>query len=93
MSVHDAEPGDIYVDLTGKLWRVIAVCHQPTVTAEEVEGHLPSANNFAGAQVGIGQAIAGLYPPQPQIVKARMSGSTSGFMWSGFKRIWRREKA
>ncbi len=40
MSVHDAEPGDIYVDKDGKLWRVVGVCKDPTVTVEEVEGSI-----------------------------------------------------
>lgn len=40
MSVHDAVPGDIYVDRTGKLWRCVTVCHEPTVTMEEVEGRV-----------------------------------------------------
>lgn len=37
MSVHDAKPGDIYVDGTGKLWRCMATCDEPTVTMQEVE--------------------------------------------------------
>ena len=37
MSVHDAEPGDIYVDESGKLWRCIATCNEPTCTFEEIE--------------------------------------------------------
>ena len=37
MSVHDAEPDDIYVDAAGKLWRVIGVCGEPTVIMREIE--------------------------------------------------------
>jgi len=37
MSVYDAVPGDLYADAQGKLWRVISVCPEPTVTVEEVE--------------------------------------------------------
>lgn len=35
--VRDAEPGDIYIDATGKLWRVVGVCHEPTVIMKEIE--------------------------------------------------------
>lgn len=44
MSVQDAEAGDIYADEAGKLWRIIGVCHEPTVIAEEVEGTLRDPN-------------------------------------------------
>lgn len=37
MSVHDAEPGDIYADSRGKLWRVAGTCHEPTVIMREIE--------------------------------------------------------
>lgn len=37
MSVRDAEPGDIYADFNGKLWRVTGTCSEPTVYVEEVE--------------------------------------------------------
>ena len=88
MSVHDAEPGDIYVDALGKLWRVIAICRDPTVTVEEVEGHVPSPVNYGGVVGQIGMASS-----SPQIVKARQSGGVGGLMWHGFKRIWRKEPA
>lgn len=87
MSVHDAELDDIYVDGAGKLWRVVAICHEPTVTVEEVEGNLPTRSEYGGAA----QAMIGMMPPSwPSIIKSRMSGGTSGFMWDGFKRIWRK---
>ena len=35
--MHDAEPGDIYVDESGKLWRVQSYCKDPTVELVEVE--------------------------------------------------------
>lgn len=41
MSVHDAQPGDVYVDDAGKLWRVVGVCGEPTVIVEEVETKAP----------------------------------------------------
>jgi len=37
VSVHDALPGDIYVDDRGKLWRCMVICNEPTRTFEEVE--------------------------------------------------------
>lgn len=37
MSVHDAEPADVYADANGKLWRVVGTCREPTVIVEEVE--------------------------------------------------------
>jgi hypothetical protein len=37
VSVHDAEPGDIYVDAEGKLWRVLWTCREPTVCLQAVE--------------------------------------------------------
>lgn len=88
MTIHDAEPGDIYVDARGKLWRIISTCREPTVTAEEVEGQvepfkLEPAND---------QAQAAYYAYQvPQIIKARQGGGISGLMWQGWKRIWRKE--
>lgn len=41
MSVHDAEPGDVYVDKEGKLWRVMGTCHEPTVQVAEIERTVP----------------------------------------------------
>lgn len=90
MSVHDAEPGDIYADEQGKLWRIVGVCHEPTVIAEEVEGtlhdpHAPAAPNAAQA-IGVGWA-QGLMP-RASIQKARRSGGMGGLMWNGWQRIW-----
>lgn len=94
MSVHDAEPNDIYADEQGKLWRIIGVCHQPTVIAEEVEGTLNDPNaprhDFAvhpGGLSSIGQTLM----PRASIIKARKSGGVGGLMWKGWKRIWRKE--
>lgn len=41
MSVHDAEPMDVYADATGKLWRVVGVCGEPTVIVQEIESSTP----------------------------------------------------
>ncbi len=43
MSVHDAEPADLYVDDSGKLWRVIGTCGEPTVYIQEVETLTPDS--------------------------------------------------
>jgi len=43
MSVHDAELGDVYVDDAGKLWRVVGICGEPTVIAQEVETLTPES--------------------------------------------------
>lgn len=91
MSIADAETGDIYVDKLGKLWRVVGVCREPTVTVEEVEGHLPTSPNLM--QGAAAQAFIATAPAAPQIIRARQSGGIGGLMWDGFKRIWRRETA
>jgi hypothetical protein len=43
MSVHDAKLNDLYVDGDGKLWRVIGICGEPTVIAQEVESLAPES--------------------------------------------------
>lgn len=86
MSVHDAEPGDIYVDRDSKLWRIVSICHQPTVVAEEVEGTLmdPAQIGALPQQFGIGARAS--------INKRRQGGGTGGLMWQGWKRIFRKER-
>ena len=93
MSVKDAEPGDIYADEQGKLWRIIGVCHEPTVIAEEVEGslHDPHAPAAPNAAAGIGIGWVGGLMPRASIQKARKSGGMGGYMWNGWKRIWRND--
>jgi hypothetical protein len=41
MSVHDALPGDVYADAEGRLWRVTAICQEPSVEVEAVEDLSP----------------------------------------------------
>jgi hypothetical protein len=36
-SIHDAKPQDVYVDKSGKLWRVVGTWSMPTVVVEEIE--------------------------------------------------------
>jgi len=43
MSVNDAKPNDIYVDSDGKLWRVVGICGEPTVTMQEIESATPDS--------------------------------------------------
>lgn len=85
MSVHDAQPMDVYADKQGKLWRCVGYCSEPTAIFEEVEGHTQ-------APVNMGAAVAyhGI-PPQsaPAIIKTRQSGGVTGLMWHGWKRIFR----
>lgn len=47
MSVHDALPGDIFVDEQGKLWRCMSICNEPMRTFVEIE---PPHANFAASQ-------------------------------------------
>jgi hypothetical protein len=89
MTTHDAELSDIYVDDSGKLWRVIITCSEQTVTFEAVEGHLPLApsmlNNMAA------QANVYSQPQQPSLIHPRKTGGVNGAMWQGWKRIYRPE--
>jgi hypothetical protein len=39
--IHDAEPNDVYVDVTGKLWRVVGVVGEPSVIVQEIETETP----------------------------------------------------
>lgn len=43
MSVHDAKPNDVYIDESGKLWRVVGVCGEPTVIVQEIESATPES--------------------------------------------------
>jgi hypothetical protein len=36
MSVHEAEPGDVYVDGQGELWKIVGICREPTVIADRL---------------------------------------------------------
>lgn len=92
MSVHDAEPGDIYADEAGKLWRIVGVCREPTVIAEEVEGTLYDPNAPLPAVTVFAQAQTQFSPfhRAPRIDKARKSGGMGGLMWQGWQRIFRR---
>jgi hypothetical protein len=43
MSVHDAELHDVYADESGKLWRIVGICGEPTVMAQEIESLSPES--------------------------------------------------
>lgn len=90
MTVHEAKSGDVYVDATGKLWRCIATCTEPTVTFEEVEGRTPEPVSHLNAQVALMQTYP-VIPRRVPILKDRQSGGVRGLMWEGWKRIWRPE--
>ena len=91
-SVSDAEPLDVYVDKQGKLWRVVGVCKEPTVIMEEVEGTLfdPNARYPLTAAQGC-VVLPNLASGAASITRARKSGGVGGYMWDGFKRIFRPE--
>lgn len=38
MSVHGAEPSEIYEDKHGARWLVVSVCNEPTVRMQRIEG-------------------------------------------------------
>lgn len=85
MSVHDAEPNDVYVDGSGKLWRVVWTCHEPTVGVEAVEpsGYLPGPDGAIDAATG--SSLTGSF------IREKRSGGVSGQMWQNFRRVWRRD--
>ncbi len=94
--VNEAEPGDIYVDTAGKLWRIKSVYREPTVEAEEVEGTLFDPDTpIPQGSVHLMQAQAPLqnaqWRPRARIDKQKKSGGAHGAMWQGWKRIWRSE--
>lgn len=60
MSVHDARPGDVYVDADGKLWRVVSVCDQPSVTVEEIERDPERPPLPAGMKIRRSGGVSGL---------------------------------
>lgn len=93
MDIADACEGDIYVDGSGKLWRVTLVVHEPTVTVEEVEGALYDPNRplpqlHQGAQGLNLQAFQALQAAE--IRKVRRSHFIGDKIWEGWHRIWRR---
>lgn len=86
MSVHDARPGDIYVDEHGKLWRVVSYLDQPSVCIEAVEPHAAVGTMEPGKLYGQGDSAE-----RVEFIRERKSGGVGGYMWHGFKRIFRPE--
>ena len=84
--VHDSNPGDIYVDKEGKLWRVILYCPEPTVTMEAVEPDAPLNPNYAQQMLQMQQQ-----PKTVELYRQKKCGGVNGAMWEGFKRIHRQE--
>lgn len=75
----DTEPGDIFVDENGKLWRVSWITTHPTTCLEEVEGTLVDD-----------AALSAFYgSPQKHIHKAQRSGALNCLLFEGFKVIHR----
>ena len=91
MSVNDAATGDIYVDAQGKLWRIISVCHEPTIVAEEVEGTLEDPNHCAApyAAAPAANLVWNGGHLSARIRKTLRSGGVSAVIWHGWNRIWR----
>lgn len=99
MTISDAEPGDIYIDASGKLWRITAVYREPTVEAQEVEGtlHDPGAPQISPqvwqqgqiAHQGLLGGAGSFPPPRASIVKKTQRGFMGADIWNGWKRIWR----
>jgi hypothetical protein len=81
MSVHDAELGDIYVDDDGKLWRVIAICGEPTVHVQEVETVTPESpvKKLGGVSGFMWHGFRRIHRPEPkkQPGKYRLDGSAA----------------
>lgn len=67
MSVHDAEPMDVYVDATGKLWRVVGIVREPTVMVEKIETQHPEerapARRSGGVSGQMWQGFVRIYRP------------------------------
>ncbi len=84
--VHDSNPGDIYADKDGRLWRVISYCAEPTVYMEAVEPDPPMDPNYAQQLQQIQSQ-----PRTIELYRQKQRGGVNGLMWEGFKRIYRPE--
>lgn len=93
MSISESNLGDLYMDENGKLWRVIGLLSEPSITMEKVEPEAqpnPAYGN-PGGQGGMGGTI-GTYQPQPFLplpYRQKKGGGVYGAMWNGFKRIYK----
>jgi hypothetical protein len=84
MSVHEAEPGDLYVDHDGKLWRVVSVCGEPTVTVEEVENpspRHPPVRRSGGVSGGMWMGWKRIHRPEPKRPEPRPTAATITRGW------------
>lgn len=93
--IADAQPGDIYADPSGKLWRILDVVTEPTVVAEEVEGVLddpsvPKMPLYTAAQGIANQAMIGGFGLRASIRKRIHRAPTSSHLWFEWERIFRR---
>jgi hypothetical protein len=41
--MNDAELMDVYADSSGKLWRVVGICGEPTIIVQEIESLSPES--------------------------------------------------
>lgn len=84
-----AEPGDIYTDASGKLWRILSVVREPTVEAEEVEGTLVDPNRPSElAPNTVGSALV-QNTEAPYIHRRTKRADALNSRWNGWTRIWR----
>lgn len=86
--IRDAQEGDIFVDPSGKLWRIVLVVREPTVEAEEVEGTLWDPNAPPQTLHGVVAAQNIFQPPRATINKTRRKFPISDALWNGWQRIW-----
>lgn len=96
-TIAGSEPGDIYADENGKLWRILSVVREPMVEAEEVEGTLHDpADAQQMSQYGgrdaliVGGIMGSVISHRSSIVKHRRRGHLGADLWGGFVRIWRK---
>ena len=89
LSISTAEPYDIYIDSSGKLWRIKEVVPAPTIIAEEIEGTLNDPNIPYKIDTNVSAAV---WPPitKASIDKRIIKDFTSSKYWEDWKRIHRR---
>lgn len=52
MPLTDTNPGALYEDASGKLWRLVSYCAEPTATLQEVEPLSTTGPMHIGGAVG-----------------------------------------
>ena len=75
MSVHDAEPGDIYVDSRNVLWRVVGVYHEPTVIMQRINGDATRDRQSGGVSGPMWSGYKRIHRPESVKLPERPVGS------------------